>query len=518
MKSDTMRFTLRILAAWALFFGSAAAGGTSLEPPEFEEDWYVVTMQDQPCGYMHSIFKRVGKEVHSQTNTKIEIRRGPTIVKMVMDQTHRETLDGKPLGFKYVLSMGAVPETSVGTVEGDVIALTTEQYGVKKTKRYPFDPEIRFGWGQMLAQRERGLAPGTTFTLKTYDSTLKTDGPIDVEFKVHGKESIEVLGRKKRLHRVTASMKLEQAPMGMPGAEGGMTIDSDVWLEDDLKPIVTTVNMGFLKMRMYKTTKADALKGGAPPEMFLETLVRTKERIGPDANMVKLKLSLKDGVKFRLPDLPNTDMQTFKRINDREAVVTIRRNDWDDAREVEKMEQDPALQEFLQASAVCDAKDRKVRRLARKAVRGKKTPAEKADALRKFVGGHIIHKGMDVGFATASEVARNQSGDCSEHGVLLAALARAAGLPARGVTGIVEVPPGPFSPAKESAFGYHMWTQVYIGGQWLDLDAALRQTDCDPTHIAISLMPLNDEGMINSITSMIPLLGQLEIEILKVEP
>ena len=174
------------------------------------------------------------------------------------------------------------------------------------------------------------------------------------------------------------------------------------------------------------------------------------------------------------------------------------------------------MKDYLRASPTVDINDSRIKRLARKAVKGANTPAEKADALRKFVTDYIEHKSMDVGFATASEVARSKQGDCSEHGVLLAALARAAGLPARGVSGIVEVPQG-YLTEDQNAFGYHMWAQVYIDGQWVDIDGALRQTECDATHIALSLMPLNEEGMIDSLMSLIPLLGRLELKIISVK-
>ena len=41
--------------------------------------------------------------------------------------------------------------------------------------------------------------------------------------------------------------------------------------------------------------------------------------------------------------------------------------------------------------------------------------------------------------ATAAEVARSREGDCTEHAVLLAALARARGIPARVAMGLVYV-------------------------------------------------------------------------------
>ena len=43
---------------------------------------------------------------------------------------------------------------------------------------------------------------------------------------------------------------------------------------------------------------------------------------------------------------------------------------------------------------------------------------EIAKKLTRFVYGYVSAKNYGVGFATASEVARNKEGDCSEHPVL----------------------------------------------------------------------------------------------------
>ena len=67
---------------------------------------------------------------------------------------------------------------------------------------------------------------------------------------------------------------------------------------------------------------------------------------------------------------------------------------------------------------------------------------------------------------TASDVARSHSGDCKAHAVYLAALARARGIPARVAVGLV------YSD-RLAAFGYHMWTEVYIDGRWIPLDGTL---------------------------------------------
>jgi len=505
--------------------GHSSAAAETPEPPQFEEAWYVVTIQDpaskqyMQCGHMHSIMKRVGDEVHSRTDMKIEMKRGAAVLEIAVQLEARETLDGKPLGFRNVETMGTSPSTTSGTIKDGKLTLVEGQFDAKHESTYDFDPEIKLAWGQYLEQARRGLAPGTTYTIKTYVPSMRKDGPLETLFTVHGKETIDVLGKKLELCHVTTSLRLLAAPQGVGVPAGAMTVDSDSWIDETALPVVTTMDMGIMRIKMFRTSKAEAMKRGAPPEMFLSTLVRTKRRIGPDATHVKLRLSIKDGIESKLPPLPDTSMQTIRRLSDREAIITLERTDWkalSTATDAGTLPSD--VQAYLEASPECDAEDTKIRRLARRATRNSKTPSSKADALRKYVTRYITNKNLNVGFATASEVVRNRSGDCTEHGVLLAALARAAGLPARGVSGIVEIPAGAGISRKQGSFGYHMWTQVYIDGKWVDIDAALRQTDCDPTHVALAIIPLQGEGMMGTIAALIPLLGQLDIEVLEVEP
>ena len=148
--------------------------------------------------------------------------------------------------------------------------------------------------------------------------------------------------------------------------------------------------------------------------------------------------------------------------------------------------------------------------------RGDETNAYRlADKLRRYVTDVITDKNLGVGFATASEVARNREGDCSEHGVLLTALGRANGIPSRVVVGLIYVDD---FVGQKGVFGFHMWTQMYVDGQWVDLDAAMRETDCNPTHIAVATSSLQEEGLLEVVGPLMKVIGNLQIEVLEVDP
>jgi hypothetical protein len=499
------------LAVILAFAAPVVAQPARTEMPKPEEHWYIVKLQDQKCGYMFIEMQPEGDEVRTHSLMSMQIRRGDNTIKITADQRYRETPDGRPLGFRHAMTLAEKPMTIEGAIDKGRLKVVQDQYGAKRESSYDFDPDIKFAWGLQLEQRKHGLAPGTTFTLKSYDPGIKIDGPFELTVTAVGKEPITLPGGESRtLTKVSSTMQLQ-----------GVPITTVSWVDDEANPLVMDFNMGGFAVRVLAASKEQALEGGAVPELFLNTFVKTNRKIDPAAKVVKLRLRLPkdDQSGMKMPDLPNTPAQSFERVNNHEAIVTIRRLNWEAIRKADdKASKDPAMKEYLQASPIVDINDARIKTHARRAVKNARTPAEKADALRKYVTEFVQNKALDVGFASASEVVRTRKGDCSEHAVLLAALARAAGLPARGVSGIVQIPSGSMMSSGDNSFGYHMWTQVNIDGQWVDIDAALRQTDCDPTHIALALMPLNDEGLATSVVSLLPLLGRLQIEVISVEP
>ena len=85
-----------------------------------------------------------------------------------------------------------------------------------------------------------------------------------------------------------------------------------------------------------------------------------------------------------------------------------------------------------------------------------------------FVYETISNKTYSRPFDFASRVAAKGEGDCTEHAVLLAALLRATGQPARVVLGLLLVEDG----IEFHTFG-HAWTEIHDGEAWQVLDATM---------------------------------------------
>lgn len=75
----------------------------------------------------------------------------------------------------------------------------------------------------------------------------------------------------------------------------------------------------------------------------------------------------------------------------------------------------------------------------------------------------LLRKENSATFSSAVETLEAGYGDCGEHAVLLAALLRAAGVPARVVLGLLYVAP-------KKGYYYHAWVVAYAGGNWIFAD------------------------------------------------
>ena len=81
--------------------------------------------------------------------------------------------------------------------------------------------------------------------------------------------------------------------------------------------------------------------------------------------------------------------------------------------------------------------------------------------------------------STALHVLENLAGDCTEHAVLFVALARAAGVPAREVGGLM------FAEGDRPAFVWHAWAEIHDGSHWVGVDPTLNQVYVDATHVKL---------------------------------
>lgn len=473
------------------------------EPTKRTERWFVVLIQNQHAGWEHEIIERDGDHLITTRDSLITIRRAQQALQIKTFNRFTETVDGRPIEAVSKKTLGAEEITRVMRFKPDGVELAVTQAGQTKTQMLPRSEQ---SWTPPAArQREikNQLKQGAAVIRTTsIDPSLGVD-PVETVMTVKDRQPMELMGEMINIHVVETRFS---EPKGLVQTE---------CLDEHGRMVKTSVSLGDLTMTFMQADRRSALRAVDPPELISAMVVKPDQPIDRPRFLrqaaYQLRLKDKADADARL-SAPNAGNQQATRIDDRTMTLHIDLDQPIDAGDDQPGEAESA------ATTMLNHRDPKIIALTEQALEnsGSKTPLARAETLRRFVHRYINRKGLDVGFAGAAEVAVSRSGDCTEHGVLLAAMLRAEGVPSRVVTGLIYV--DRFSSQRE-VFGYHMWTQAWIadadgqGGRWVDFDAT-QPIRFDAAHIALATSSLSDHEDLGDMAALAPLFGQLEITVL----
>lgn len=466
------------------------------------EHWYVLEMMGSKAGYQYEKQTTAEGRITTETAMVLTVKRGPIELKITTANTFVETAEGKPVSLHAVNNLAAGEDDRLYVFKDDHVDVTTTRDGVAKTSRQPA-PEGAYltpAAAERLVQQR--LASGAKeITVRTLDATMGL-AAVSAAYSDFTPAKVSAMGREIE----TTKMKVI--------ASNAPQVPSFQYVDAEGTTVRVETQVGGLTLAMTLASKEDAMGQAAAPELMLNTFIRPEGEI-KDPRRLKhavYVLSVDDGDP---PSLPTTGAQRTIATGERSATLDVRADRFEPA-----PEGDAADHAYTGASPMLDSEDEQIVKLKDRALRdaGEGKP-ERAETLRRFVYRYIKKKSLGVGFASASETAKSREGDCSEHGVLLAALLRADGIPSRVVAGLEYV--DGFAGA-EKIFGYHMWTQALleIGGvkRWVDLDGTLPPgTPFDATHIALATSSLAEGESMQPLANMAPTMGRLKIKVEKAE-
>ena len=503
-----MRVVFASVSRWASVFVGFCVVATvgraeDAYPPEglFEDSWMEVLMFGKKVGYAHATLKREGKVIRSRTLTVMKIKRAGSEVTMKAMEESRETLDGRMLGFTSEVNLGGTPVRREGVVRGNVVTVTNEQFGRRSTDRYELDERGLMNWGLLILMREKGFAPGTKYEAWIYSPDFGMAAPTKAVMETHGKESIELPRGKMDGAKVTTILHSRAG-----------NLQTLSWVDDNGIALKTKMNLGGFPLEMLRMDEASAIEDFVPADLLTRSLLPLDTEVPRDAKAVTYELHIKNGKSLQARPADGD----FQKTEETENGVLQVRVERSNLKSILEGRGNPSqvASEYRLPNVMVDANDPGVVTLAQKAARGAKDPVHLAHHLRVFATGYIKAKTLGVGFATASEVVRTREGDCSEHAVLLAALGRASGLPSRVTAGLVYLPK---YEERKNVMGFHMWTQFYLRGKWVDFDAALAESECAPTRIALATASLRDVSLSDLGFAIAETIGCLDVRVLKVE-
>lgn len=487
-----VRPALALLAALACFTGALRA------EPEVQERWYTMFLAGEHAGWLHTVNTRTPDRVTNLSHFEMTMKRAGADLRVLIETEFVETAKGEPVSMRAVTDLGQSPATASYEFGPEGVRVTTRAGGDERVSEQPLPPgewltpaEVE----EFLTARFRaGAAEAVVYSIDP-SSGLK---PLKITHRDIRRTQFEFEG--KSVDAYSALVETDAAP--------GVT--SETIYAADGEMLRSTTSMGGLNLVMVLSTREAATSATGMPEMMTSFSVHPDNPIADprDVRVARYRISVPEGT---LADIPSAGAQRATRIDERtcEVEVVSGRGSPDPS-----AADDPA---FTAVSSMIRWDDPEIAKLVAR-VKGN-TPLEIAESARELVYRHIKNKHMGVGFASASEVCRSRQGDCTEHGVLLAALLRGKGIPSRVVTGLIYVEE--FG-GDADIFGYHMWAQglIDVDGvpQWIDFDGTLpRRMPFDATHIAIASASLADGELFTSLSSVTQFLGRAAIEVLSVE-
>jgi hypothetical protein len=318
-----------------------------------------------------------------------------------------------------------------------------------------------------------------------------------------------------RLRRRVLEPASTASPLRLEETLEGLPLRRTLWLGADGHLLRQEEAGPFGPMELVRATaeEAEAARsagGTLPPEMYQRTVVRSPVRLPSPRSVERLRLalSLRDPERG-WPELGG-DLQEVPERAPGRLVLEVRAGRAPRAaarRPLFAGAAAPELVPYLEGNAVVESQDPEIERLAAEIV-GAEADAYRAALLLSAWVQREMRFDLGVAFAPASELVRARRGTCVGYAVLLAALARAAGIPARFAMGYVYY---------LGIWGGHAWTEMWLGEEWVPFDAALyAPRPADAARFAFLRSSLADGLGVGALAGA-QLYGNLDLEVLAYE-
>jgi len=415
-------------------------GGQNPSSPH--ESWMVIEQAGRPIGHAHRRISpsaegyRLEEASHMRLNTM-------GVVQAVALATRADLADDLSLKrFTFDLRSGLFNFSAQGSIQGKRLTVTAGQ----RTTELVVEPPLYLAAAVLPAAGRAGFAPEKVHRIMVFDPATLGRKPLEV--RVEGREDLIVAGEAVDTYRLALHF------MGVT-QKAWVTPEGEVVQEE-----------GLLGIRLRKVSREEALAAaeGAASEDLTRLVALPANRPLPRAReMSRLAVRLSN-----LPDGLALDggRQTFDPATQR---LTIQRETVGSL-----AASAPPAPETLLPSPLIEADHPLIRERVLSLIDPTDAPLLRIRKIMDWIATHIEKRPV-LSLPSALATLEQGMGDCNEHAALLAAMARAAGIPAQVEAGLVY---------NEGRFFYHAWNLLWLDG-WVTADALMGQLPADVTHIRL---------------------------------
>ncbi len=439
---------------------------------ESRQDWSGIYMQGSKIGYSFSEIKRIeeGYQVTEEIFMDLTVMGRPQRVQTRVNAVADADMRVQILSFQ--LAAGVISMSATGTVQGKRMRLRIQTGGKLERRDIALEETPVLTSSLRYFILKQGIKPGLHYSYPFFDPLTLTTRTMSVD--VLDKEPVEVRGEKVDCYKVQTSFQ-------------GITVSS--WVNERGETLREESPMGLV---MVRETREEALRQGSgeKPDITAATSIKVNKSFSA-AQLTFLKLRLE-----------NVDLDGFDLDSGRQKlsgdILEIRRERLPLIRAAGIAVPGPDMKPFLEPSPFIQSDDADIVACAERNRGKNKNAFSMVRALNKWVYGYLEKK-PTLSIPSAVAVLDSKQGDCNEHAVLLTALCRASGIPARVAAGLVY---------QNGSFFYHAWCEVFIG-KWITVDPALDQFPADVSHIKFV------DGDLENHLGILRLIGKLHIDVLE---
>ncbi len=445
---------------------------TGLSP---RDTWMSIYQKDRKIGYSFNRLKADGAGYELEEKVRLRLTTMGMVQDLRLNTEARLRTDLTLEGFRFEIRSGRFRFLASGSVSGDSLSVTTESAGDRRTLRIPMPRRFYPLSAVVHALGAARLKAGDRYVFDVFDPASLA--PVTVLAEVIGREEIELAGARVPATRATLNFR--------------GTIQT-VWIGTSGEVLK---ERGLLGMRLEKADRDEVTEDAglvASEELTDVAAVSVNRTIDHPTRIGDLRVRL-GGVRAGALQL-HGGRQDF-----RDGVLTVRRESLADLPGPGQEPRKTALERaFLSPEPFVQSDHEKIRARVGEILGTHPLSAlEKAEKLMQWVYRNIEKRPV-LSLPDALSTLEHREGDCNEHAMLYAALARAAGVPARVEAGLVYL---------NGKFYYHAWNLVFVG-RWLTVDSAFGQLPADATHLRLVT------GSANQQLDLAGVIGRITLEII----
>lgn len=451
---------------------------TTAENQSFSsEKWQTVSLGDHKMGYRHITREQEAKLLKTTETLALTLSQpGVPDREIATTLSYHESLAGKPIALFKTVSSDTANHKMSATVKGKTLILKRDNSS--SIERYSIPQPFLLAEGLRLALLKLADAKRE---LEYYSWNFST--------------------------RQFDKIRLRISPYSSEHADYAWHIQKTTGPDSKTTDIFADAQFNVLEERSQSSgeqliittcDKTCATASFVPNTHVYRQLIQSPYKISDTALRGKIRYQLSGD--FQL-DLPNTYEQSSKRRPDGAEIVVCKDCG------TEAPPNRSTLQDALASNYWLPAQSPIFKDIVNGILPDTSSTSGKMQRLTRYVTRHMSEEPSYSGYATALEAYNSKQGDCTEHALLLATLARAAHIPARVVFGLAYT--NERFLGRKYVFVPHAWVQAWTGEHWESYDSGLGKFSAGYIALGLSngdqadILRINEQLQKISITSAI---------------